>query len=411
MKKKSSLPSLPIQILVALVLGIIVGLLCYSTGTADFTTKILKPFGDIFVNLLKFIVVPVVLFSMIDGILSMNDLKKVGAVAWKTVVYFLCTTAVACIIGLLFANIFNGAGLFPDLSGELGGAEYEAAAFGGFMSTLVSIFPSNMWQSFSNANMLQVIVIAIFFGGAILAAGEKGTLCRNIVTSFYAVIEKLMTFIIALSPIGVFTYMAWVVATQGAAILGSLALVILCAYIGYIVHAVLVYSLSAKAFAGMSPIKFFKGAFAAMIFAFTSTSSAATLPVSKECAAELGAEDDIAAFVLPLGSTINMDGTAIYQCVATVFIASCAGMHLTVGQMVLVVVTATLASIGTAGVSGAGMIMLAMVLEAINIPVAYIGLIVAVDRLFDMGRTCLNVTGDIACSICVTKWESKKAQK
>ena len=279
------------------------------------------------------------------------------------------------------------------------------------MSTLVSIFPTNMWQSFSNANMLQVIVIALFFGGSIMAAGEKAKLCRDIVSSFYSVIEKLMGFVISLAPIGVFTYMAWVVATQGASILGSLALVLLCAYIGYIIHAVVVYSVSAKAFAGINPITFFKGASAAMIFAFTSTSSAATLPVSKECADNMGAEGDISSFVLPLGATINMDGTAIYQCVATVFLASCAGMHLTISQMVLVVVTATLASIGTAGVSGAGMIMLAMVLEAIGIPVSYIGLIVAVDRLFDMGRTCLNVTGDIACSLCVTKWESKKAGK
>lgn len=403
MKKKMNLPT---QILIALVAGIVVGLICSFSGLGDFTAKYLKPFGDIFVNLLKFIVVPVVFLSMIDGILAMDDMKKVGSVGVKTVVYFLCTTAVACVIGLVFANIFKGAGLFPVLDPT--GAEYEAKEFSGFMSTLVSIFPSNMWKSFSDANMLQVIVISLFFGGSIMVAGEKGKMARDLVSSLYAVIEKLMEFVIALSPIGVFTYMAWVVATQGAAILGSLALVILCAYLGYIVHAVLVYSLSAQAFAGMSPVKFFKGAFAAMIFAFTSTSSAATLPVSKECARELGAEDDIASFVLPLGSTINMDGTAIYQCVATVFIASCAGMNLTIGQMVVVVITATLASIGTAGVSGAGMIMLAMVLETLNIPVAYIGLIVAVDRLFDMGRTCLNVTGDIACSVCVTKWEGKK---
>ena len=398
--------SLPVQIFIALMAGIVVGLICYFTNTADFTAKYLKPFGTIFVNLLKFIVVPVVLFSMIDGIISMGDMKKVGSVGWKTVAYFLVTTAIACVIGLVFANIFLGAGLFPTLATE--GVTYEAKEFGGYMSVLVGIFPSNMWQSFSNANMLQVIVIALFFGGSILAAGEKAKLCRDIVTSFYSVIEKLMSFVIGLSPIGVFTYMAWVVATQGAAILGSLALVILCAYIGYIVHAVLVYSLSAKVFANISPITFFKKASAAMIFAFTSTSSAATLPVSKECADDLGCESDISAFVLPLGSTINMDGTAIYQCVAAVFLATCAGMQLTVGQMVTIVVTATLASIGTAGVSGAGMIMLAMVLTALNIPVDYIGLIVAVDRLFDMGRTCLNVTGDISCACCVTKWESKK---
>ena len=408
MKKKMSLP---MQILTALILGIVVGLICYFAGLGDFTASYLKPFGDIFVNLLKFIVVPVVLFSMIDGILSMGDMKKVGSVGIKTVVYFLCTTAIACVIGLVLANIFNSAGLFPNLADAAQSAEYEAKEYGGFMSTLVSIFPTNMWQSFSNANMLQVIVIALFFGGSIMAAGEKAKLCRDIVSSFYSVIEKLMGFVISLAPIGVFTYMAWVVATQGASILGSLALVLLCAYIGYIIHAVVVYSVSAKAFAGINPITFFKGASAAMIFAFTSTSSAATLPVSKECADNMGAEGDISSFVRPLGATINMDGNAIYQCVATAFLASCAGLHLTISQMALVVVTATLASIGTAGVSGAGMIMLAMVLEAIGIPVSYIGLIVAVDRLFDMGRTCLNVTGDIACSLCVTKWESKKASK
>ena len=401
--------TLPMQILLALVLGIAAGLVCGLAGLGDFTANYLKPFGDIFVNLLKFIVVPVVLFSMIGGILSMDDMKKVGAAGVRTVAYFLCSTAVACVIGLALASLFDSAGLFPNLAGDAQSAEYEAAEYGGFLSTLVSIFPTNMWQSFSSANMLQVIVIALLFGGSIMAAGEKARLCRDIVASVYAVIEKLMAFVISLAPIGVFTYIAWVVATQGAAILGSLALVLLCAYIGYIVHAVVVYSVSAKVFAGVSPAAFFKGASAAMIFAFTSASSAATLPVSKECADSMGADSGISAFVLSLGATINMDGTAIYQCVAAVFLASCAGMRLSIGQMALVVVTATLASVGTAGVSGAGMLMLAMVLEAIGIPVSYIGLIVAVDRLFDMGRTCLNVTGDIACSLCVSRWAGKKA--
>ncbi len=408
MKKKLSLP---IQILIALIVGVIAGLIFNFAGGGDFTAKYIKPFGDIFVNLLKFIVVPVVLLSMIQGIVSMEDMKKVGSVGIKTVLYFLCTTAIACVIGLVVGSIFKGANLFPDLSSQLGTAEYEAKEFGGFMSTLVNIFPTNMWKSFTEANMLQVIVIALFFGGSILAAGEKATLVRNVVDSAYSVIEKLMTFIISLSPIGVVTYMTWVVATQGAAIIGNLALVLLCAYIAYAIHAILVYSVSAKAFGKVGPGKFFKGAAAAMIFAFTSTSSAATLPVSTECANNMGADKDISSFVLPLGSTINMDGTAIYQCVATIFLATCCGIDLTIGQMVIVVVTATLASIGTAGVSGAGMIMLAMVLEAIGIPVAYIGLIVAVDRLFDMGRTCLNVTGDISCALCVTQWEAKKAAK
>ena len=402
--------SLPMQILIALVAGIAVGFIALAAGVPDLTTSYLKPFGTIFVNLLKFIVVPVVLLSMIEGILSMDDMKKVGSVGWKTVAYFLCTTAIACVIGLALANLFNGAGLFPTLALEEG-QEWTKATSANFMDTLVGMFPSNMWESFHTANMLQVIVIALMLGGSIMAAGEKGKVAREVVGSFNEVINKLMEFIISLSPIGVFTMMAWVVATQGPAILGSLALVLLCAYIAYILHAVLVYSLSAKVFAGMSPIAFFKGAFAAMMFAFTSTSSAATLPVSKECSDNMGADKDISAFVLPLGATINMDGTAIYQCVATIFLASCAGLQLGLGEMITIVVTATLASIGTAGVSGAGMIMLAMVLTAMGIDVNMIMIIYGVDRLFDMGRTCLNVTGDIACSICVTKWEEKKAVK
>lgn len=407
MKKKLSLPA---KILIALVAGIVVGLFCYFVVGAEvggaFTTNYLKPFGDIFLNLLKFLVVPVVLLSMIDGILSMGDMKKVGSVGVKTLLYFLATSAIACVIGLIVANIFNSAHLFPVLSQTEG--SYQGGEFEGFMTTLVNIFPSNMWVAFSNANMLQVIVIAVFFGGSIMAAGEKGNLAKDIVSSFYAVIEKLMTFIIGLSPIGVFTYMAWVVATQGPAIVGDLAIVILCAYIGYIAHSVIIYSLSAQFLAGMSPMAFFKGAFPAMMFAFSTSSSAATLPVSKECTDAMGADPDISAFVLPLGATVNMNGTAIYQCVATVFLASCAGVQLTLGQMVIVVVTATLSAIGTAGTPGAGLIMLTMVLTSLGIPVDYVGLILAVDRLFDMGRTCLNVTGDISCAVFVSRWENRR---
>ena len=408
MKKKLSLP---VQIVIALILGVIVGLIAsFIEGGPAFTADYLKPFGTIFVNLLKFIVVPVVLLSMIQGIVSMEDMKKVGAVGWKTVAFFLCTTAIACVIGLVIANVFDAANLFPTLQ-LAEGDEWTGSTSAKFMDTLVNIFPTNMWTAFTKADMLQVIVIALFFGGSILAAGEKATLVRNFVDSAYAVIEKLLGFIISLSPIGVFTMMAWVVATQGASILGSLGLVLLCAYIGYAIHAICVYSVAAKAFGKIGPVKFFKGAAAAMMFAFTSTSSAATLPVSKKCAEDLGADKDVAAFVLPLGATINMDGTAIYQCVATIFLARCCGIELTIAQMITVVVTATLASIGTAGVSGAGMIMLAMVLTAMGIPVDMIMIIYGVDRLFDMGRTMLNVTGDIACSTAVTQWEAKRLAK
>ncbi len=402
--------SLPVQILVALFLGIVVGLICYFTDGASFTANYLKPFGTIFINLLKFIVVPIVVLSMIEGIVSMGDIKKVGSVGWKTVVYFLVTTAVACVIGFIFAVIFNNAGLFPALSLEEG-VVWEKATSADFMTTLVDIFPTNMWTSFSSATMLQVIVISLFLGGGILAAGEKAKPFADWISSVYVVFEKITAFIITLSPIGVFTMIAWVVATQGTEILGSLALVLLCAYLAYIVHAVLVYSLSARLFANISPLEFFRKAGAAMIFAFTSTSSVATLPVSKQAAASLDCDEQVSSFVLPLGATVNMDGTAIYQCVATVFLASCCGIHLSFGQMAIIVVTATLASIGTAGVSGAGMIMLAMVLNQVGIPVDMIMIIYGIDRLFDMGRTSLNVAGDISCAVCVNRWEAKKAAK
>ena len=256
-----------------------------------------------------------------------------------------------------------------------------------------------------------VPAIVARFGAGILAAGDDGIPVGGAVGRMNKVIMQIMMMIIKFTPIGVLCLMANVVAVNGPAIVGNLLIVIGVAYLGYIIHVVLVYSLSVKVFAQMSPVKFFKGVLPAAVFAFTSTSSVASLPVSKECCDEMGVENDISSFVLPLGATINMDGTAIYQCVAAIFLAKCIGVDLTMGQMVTIVVTATLASIGTAGTSGAGMIMLAMVLDAVGIDPTYIGLIYGVDRLFDMGRTSLNVIGDASCAICVNYWEgnAKKA--
>ena len=404
MEKKKKL-GLGWWIFIGLVAGIVVGAILWgamgSDSANEFATSYIKPFGDIFVNLLKFIVVPIVLLSIIDGVISLGDIKKVGKIGGKTVIYFLATTAIACVIGLVIANIFKGA--FPVLS-MAEDAAYEAKT-ADIMTTIKDIFPSNIIAPFANSTMLQIIVISLFFGCGIIIAGEKGKVAANVVTSFNEVTQRVMGFIIAVSPFGVFCLMTWVVTNQGPKILGSLGLVLLAAYIGYIIHVVFVYSLSVKIFAKMSPLAFFKGILPAAIFAFTSTSSVATLPVSKECCDEMGVESEISAFVLPLGATINMDGTAIYQCVGAIFLAKCIGVDLTIGQMIMIVITATLASIGTAGVSGAGMIMLAMVLESVGIDPTYIGLIYGIDRLFDMGRTSLNIIGDASCAICVHKWE------
>lgn len=408
MQQKRKL-NLPAWIIIGMLAGIAVGLIFLKIG-GTFTTDYLKPFGTIYINLLKFMVVPVVLFSIMCGVISLNDLKKVGSVGIKTFIYYICTTALAVVIGLVVVNCFKG--FFPVLDSSVtSGLKYEATEAPKIMDVVVNIFPDNLLKPMVDTNMLPVIVIAIFFGAGVLAAGEKGKMIANIVDSMNEVVMKVLMMIIKLTPIGVFCLMADVVAVNGAKVVGSLALVVGVAYTGYILHLVIVYSLSAKFLAGMSPIKFFKGMAAAMLTAFTTTSSNATLPVNIECCNDMGAEPEISSFVLPLGATINMDGTAIYQAVATVFIACCYGVDLTIGQMAMVVVTATLASIGTAGVSGAGMIMLSMVLLQVGLPVEGIAIIAGVDKLFDMGRTTLNITGDATCVMWLSKVERRNKEK
>ena len=408
MQQKRKL-NLPAWIIIGMLAGIAVGFIFMKVG-GTFTTDYLKPFGTIYINLLKFMVVPVVLFSIMSGVISLNDLKKVGSVGIKTFIYYICTTALAVVIGLVVVNCFKG--FFPVLDSSVtSGLKYEATEAPKIMDVIVNIFPDNLLKPMVDTNMLPVIVIAIFFGAGVLAAGEKGKMIANIVDSMNEVVMKVLMMIIKLTPIGVFCLMADVVAVNGAKVVGSLALVVGVAYTGYILHLVIVYSLSARFLAGMSPIKFFKGMAAAMLTAFTTTSSNATPPVNIECCNDMGAEPEISSFVLPLGATINMDGTAIYQAVATVFIACCYGVDLTIGQMAMVVVTATLASIGTAGVSGAGMIMLSMVLLQVGLPVEGIAIIAGVDKLFDMGRTTLNITGDATCVMWLSKVERRNKEK
>ena len=404
MREKKKI-SLAMQIFIAMVLAIAAGLLLQ--GQADFANTFIKPFGTIFLNLVKFIVVPIVLFSIMCGIISMKDIRKVGSIGMKTVVFYLCTTAFAVTIGLLGGNLFKG--MFPVIATT--DLSYEAAASTSFMDTLVNIFPSNFVKPMVEANMLQVIVMAVLLGFSIILVGEKNAKVVSAFNDLNEIFMKCMELILKLSPIGVFCLLCPIIATNGAAIIGSLAMVLLTAYICYIVHAVVVYSLSVKAMGGMSPVKFFKGMMPAIIFAFSSASSVGTLPINLSCTEKLGAKKEVASFVLPLGATINMDGTAIYQGVCAIFIASCYGIQLTLPQMLTIVLTATLASIGTAGVPGAGMVMLAMVLTSVGLPVDGIALVAGVDRIFDMGRTTVNITGDAACAIVVSNIEQKREKK
>ena len=256
--------------------------------------------------------------------------------------------------------------------------------------------------------MLQVIVFALIVGVILAKLQDKTQLVTNFFQQGNDIMMEMTMMVMGLAPIGVFCLLCPVIAANGPAIIGSLAMVLLAAYICYVVHAVVVYSLTVRTLGGLSPLKFFKGMLPAIMFAFSSASSVGTLPINLECTEKLGAKREIASFVLPLGATINMDGTAIYQGICAIFIASCYGIHLTLSQMLTIVLTATLASIGTAGVPGAGMVMLAMVLTSVGLPVDGIALVAGVDRIFDMGRTTVNITGDAACTMVVSNLEAKK---
>lgn len=401
---KFKAPSITVQIVLALGAGVLLGL--FLQGNPETADLYIKPFGTIFLNLVKMVVVPVVLFSIISGIISLKDIRKVGAIGGRTILFYVCTTAFAVTLGLLAANILSVGNGFTLQTSSL--ETYQAAAEAPtFMETLVNIFPSNIAGAMVNASMLQIIVIAIFFGFGIILAGEKGKSAAAFMESMSEVCIKVMGIIIQLSPIGVFALITPVVASNGPDVLMPLLKLIGVVYFASVLHMFLVYTTSIKLFAKMSPIRFFKGMSSAILFAFSSASSVGTLPLSMECTEKLGADPDIAAFVLPLGATINMDGTAIYQGVCAVFIAQIFGIDLSIGAQITIILTATLASIGTAGVPGSGVIMLAMVLESVGLPLEGIALVAGVDRILDMARTTVNITGDAACTMIINRYAGK----
>ena len=398
--------ALSTQIFIALVLAIGAGIAL--TGSPDFAKNYIKPFGTIFLNLIKWIVCPLVFFSIMSGIVSLRDVKKIGAIGGGTVLYYLCTTAFAVAIGLLLANLMKG--VFPVLS--TADLSYTPSATGvNFMDTLVGMIPSNFLKPFVEANMLQVIVSSLIIGFSLILIGHRFNMEFKAVDVCNDICMKAMELILKLSPIGVFCLLCPVVAENGPAVLGSLAMVLLVAYLCYVIHMAVTYSVSVRTLGGLSPLKFFRGMLPAMMMAFSSASSVGTLPLNMEYSEKLGADREVASFVLPLGATINMDGTAIYQGVCAVFIATCFGINLTFSQMLTIVLTATLASVGTAGVPGAGMVMLAMVLQSVGLPVEGIALVAGIDRIFDMGRTVVNITGDASCAIVVSRLERRRAGK
>lgn len=389
-------------------MGIIVGISLQNVP--HIATNYISPFGTIFLNLIKFIVVPLVLFSITQGIISLGDIKKVESSGLKTILFYMVTTAFAVTFGLIMANVLQvGSGYIIETETLV---EYEGSVEGtSLLDTFVDIFPANIISPLLNATMLQVIVIAIFFGFGILAVGSKGKPAEEFVNSMTEVCVAIMGMILTLSPIGVFALITPVVAVNGLSVLLPLTKLIGVAYLASAIHIIVVYSGAVKLFANMNPLRFFKEMSTPMLFGFSSASSIGTLPFNLEATQRLGADRKIASFVLPLGATINMDGTAIYQGVCSIFIAQIFGIELNIMQQLTIILTATLASIGTAGVPGAGVVMLTMVLQSVGLPLEGIGLIAGVDRILDMARTVVNITGDAACTICVDAMEKKSTSK
>jgi Na+/H+-dicarboxylate symporter len=361
--------------------------------------------GQIFLASLKLLVVPLVLVSLACGTAALEDVTKLGRIGGKTLGLYLLTTAAAVSIAIVFAVVLEP-GVGFDLPSESTG--YVASDAPGLAETLINIFPDNPFRAMTEGRMLQVIVFAVLLGLAMTLAGEKGRDLLRVFESANAVIMKLVFVLMEIAPIGIFCLITRVFSEQGPDAFIRLALYFSVVLLVLLVHASITYPLLLVVFGGLRPLPFFRKLRAPMTVAFSTASSGATLPVTLRTTEErLGVDGSVASFTVPLGATINMDGTAIMQGVATVFIAQAYSVEIGPAGYLTVVLTATLASIGTAGVPGVGTIMLAMVLRQMNLPVEGIALILAVDRLLDMTRTAVNITGDAAVSCIVARSEGK----
>ena len=402
--------SLTTRILTGIGLGIIVGLI-FNFLLPDLfepvNTYVFAPLGKVFVNLIKMLVIPIVFVSLVLGTAGISDPKKLGRIGVKTIVFFLSTTAIAIFLALVVALIVKpGVGNF-----QLPSEEVEVTEAPPVMETLINIIPTNPITAMAEENMLQVIAFSLFVGFAIARLGEKTNGLKRIFEQLNDVLMFLVQLVMKFAPFGAFALIATVIGGEGLDGIAAMFKYFILVVIVLILHVLVVYCPALSVLGKMSPIKFFKGFSPAMIVAFSTSSSNATLPVSMRAAQNnLGVSRTVSGFVQPLGATINMDGTAIMQGVATVFIAQIAGQDLTIAQLLTVILTATLASIGTAGAPGVGVIMLTMVLTSVGLPVEAIALVLGVDRLVDMFRTTVNITGDAVCAVVVDHSERKLEQ-
>ena len=425
MSQSSHKYSLTARIFIGMVAGIIIGALLqfifddsgdlrFSIFSVEVSTYsilvegIFSTLGQIFISSLKMLVVPLVLVSLICGTSSLSDPSKLGRLGIKSISFYILTTGIAVSLAIM-AGLLVAPGEGLNLQAE---STYAAKEAPSLSQVIVNMFPSNPINALAQGNMLQIIVFAVLLGVAMAMTGDAGKRVAAFFEDLNTVIMRLVTIIMNLAPYGVFVLMAKLFASIELGTIVSLVKYFMVVLVVLIIHGLVTYSALLKMFSGLSPVMLLTKMRDAALFAFSTSSSSATLPVTMETARnKLGVGKSVSSFTLPLGATINMDGTAIMQGVATVFIAQVYAVDLTLGDYVMVVLTATLASVGTAGVPGVGLIMLAMVLQQVNLPVEGIALIIGVDRLLDMTRTAVNITGDctVACIIAKSEGELDQA--
>ena len=420
------------QIIIGLILGLVYGIVSTHIGFSSFTTNWVSPFGTIFINLLKLIAMPLVLASLVTGVASLSDIKKLSRIGSKTIAIYIGTTAFAVTIGLLSVNMLKPGDKIPDEMKNKLQAIYEKDASKkassvqkvkerGPLQPIVDMVPNNFFDSASsNRNMLQVVFVALFIGiGLIQIPHENGKPLKDFFKSLTEVVIKLVDIIMLFAPIGVFALIAQTInkvagdnPSQIIELLGALGYYMFAVILGLIMHVLITYTSILKFSTKMSIKTFYEGLAPAQLLAFSTSSSGATLPVTMErCEEELGVSEEVSSFVLPLGATINMDGTALYQAVAAVFIAQTLNMSLDISSQITIVLTTVLASIGTAAVPGAGIVMLVIILESVGVPSEGIAIILGVDRILDMIRTTVNVTGDATVSVIIAQSEGQLIQK
>lgn len=404
-KKLSLIAKIGVGFIIGLILGFIIGPMApNSPFIADIVIPLLQLVGNIFLALLKMLIVPLVFSSLIMGASSIGDPKVLGRIGVKTVAFYLGTTVVAIAIGLVLGNIIQ-----PGVGMAIEGAKAAAKEPETVFNVILNIFPANPLKALVEGVMLQVIVFALFLGVAATLIGEKGRAFLEFNSSLAEVMFKVTAIVMKTAPYGIFALIAVTAAKYGPAVLAPFAKVIFAVYLGCFLQVVIVYSGLITGIVHKSPLWFLRGVREAMLAAFVTRTSAGVLPISmNNVQNNLGVSEDVSAFVLPLGATINMDGTAIYEGICALFVAQAFGIDLSFGAQLGILMTATLASIGTAGVPGAGLIMLSMVLVSAGLPIEGMALVAGIDAVLDMARTCVNVTGDMCVSAVIAKTEGEK---